>query len=391
MSLLGRIRTAYTGVAVFSLNMLVVFVALNAVAWWFHPGTPAPDQAEPWPGLAANIERYAYPDLPPAEADALARESMQRFQYEAFTEIRERPLDGRFFHIEEAGYRRIKDQGPWPPTADHYNVFVFGGSTTFGYGVMDADTIPSYLQPMLPAVDGRAVRVYNFGRCGYYSSQERALFERLVTTDLRPDAAIFVDGLNDFSMPDDNPVVASRLQAALEDPPSPLARTVDVFPLTTTARHLLRVAGIGGGERWAPGYAPLPEAERYVNVERADRVIERWIRSMRLIEGMGQGLGIATVFVWQPIASYEFPAFDVRRQHKAGANGWAGFAYPRMRERTTSSPLGPRFLWCADVARDGTAGFYVDAVHYAPVLAKRVAECIATEVRDRGLLRAPAR
>jgi hypothetical protein len=386
---LGRIRTIYTGVAVFALNMLIVFAVLNAVAWWFHPHPRSLDDGEPWPGLADNIKRFAYPDLPPADADRLARETRQRFQYEAFTEIRERPLDGRFFHIEEAGYRRIKDQGPWPPEAGGYNVFVFGGSTAFGYGVMDEDTVASYLQPILPAVEGRPVRVYNFGRCGYYSTQERALFERLVTAGFVPDAAIFVDGLNDFSLPDDNPFVAWRLQMALEEMPSRLSQVLELFPLTTTARHALRL--VTGAPRYAPGFTPLPEAGKYVNPERADRIIARWIRNMRLIEGMGQALGIATVFVWQPIASYEFPGFDVGRQHKAGANGWAGFAYPRMRERVAASPLGPRFLWCADVSRDGTPAFYVDAVHYAPILAKRVAECIATGIRERGLLRASAR
>jgi len=42
------------------------------------------------------------------------------------------------------------------------------------------------------------VVVYNFGRAGYYSTQERILFEYFVAKGVKPDVAIFLDGLNDF-------------------------------------------------------------------------------------------------------------------------------------------------------------------------------------------------
>src|SRR6185503_15185425 len=100
--------------------------------------------------------------------------------YEAFTQFCERPFHGRFVNVSENGFRVSAQQGPWPPDADNFNIFLFGGSTTFGYGLPDSQTVASYLQDDLAARSSPHVRVYNFGRGSYVSEQERVLFEELL-------------------------------------------------------------------------------------------------------------------------------------------------------------------------------------------------------------------
>src|SRR6185369_12207002 len=117
--------------------------------------------------------------------------------------------------VDPAGFRAGRDQRPWPPDPARFNVFVFGGSTTFGYGVADGDTIASQLQPLL-ARHGRDVAVYNFGRGYYYSTQERILYEQLLAGGFVPALAVFIDGLNDFCYDHDDSAVSARLAAALE-------------------------------------------------------------------------------------------------------------------------------------------------------------------------------
>lgn len=55
------------------------------------------------------------------------------------------------------------------------NIFIFGGSTTFSYGVKDEQTVALYLQEFLSNKLGRDVKVYNFGRIYYYYTQEQIL------------------------------------------------------------------------------------------------------------------------------------------------------------------------------------------------------------------------
>lgn len=80
-------------------------------------------------------------------------------------------------------------------------VLVFGGSTTFGYNVSDEHTWASYLSQILNEKAKHqnkpiTIEVVNFGRGGYYPSQELILFLDLLKHGYRPSLAIFLDGVN---------------------------------------------------------------------------------------------------------------------------------------------------------------------------------------------------
>ena len=132
-----------------------------------------------------------------AERDAIRAEAVS---YEDFTEVRPVPWHGRFFNVTEAGYRKVANQGPWPPSGEFYNVFLFGGSAAAGSIAPDWGTIASAMQAQLVdrRINARPIRLYNFARGGYFSTQERILFQELLLHAFIPDAAIFLDGANDF-------------------------------------------------------------------------------------------------------------------------------------------------------------------------------------------------
>ena len=76
---------------------------------------------------------------------------------------------------------------------DAKTIFMFGGSTLWGTGSPDRNTIPSELQALL----GPEYDIYNFGETGYVSTQElNYLLHRLSLGDI-PDTVIFYDGVND--------------------------------------------------------------------------------------------------------------------------------------------------------------------------------------------------
>jgi len=76
-------------------------------------------------------------------------------------------------------------------------VFLMGGSTTFGVGVGDNETIAAYLQSCLDRRTPATYHVVNAGVTGY-SSTEELLY---LITDIRfrdPEAVVFIDGRNDI-------------------------------------------------------------------------------------------------------------------------------------------------------------------------------------------------
>jgi lysophospholipase L1-like esterase len=365
-----RLREWYGDAAIVWLNACLLFLVVNGVLAVIHAGAPKRPELGPMPATIAR----AHPDLDATALALLAAESKRTLVYAPYTDMTDPPVTGRFVNVDAAGFRRSTDQGPWPPDTRNWNVFVLGGSTTFGYGVADDHTIASYLQPLLQGADGRPARVYNFGHSGYYSTQERILFEQLVVAGGRPDVAIFIDGLNDFAAVDDEPMTAKRLEYGFRTTDeSALRSALLALPLTTTVLHAGRSLGLVAPPVTIETHTP----PAYDDVTYLASVLGRYRRSKRAIEGIGAVYGIRTVFVWQPVATYEFPPGDGGHWPGEGANAWARRGYPLLAKALATEPLGANFVWCADVGADGTEAFYVDLVHYAPVMAERVARCIA--------------
>jgi hypothetical protein len=72
----------------------------------------------------------------------------------------------------------------------------FGGSTTFGVGVTDRETIPAQLESLVTSP------VINFGVSGHGSSMENRLFGYYLRAGYRPSRAVFLDGVGETCQPD---------------------------------------------------------------------------------------------------------------------------------------------------------------------------------------------
>jgi hypothetical protein len=383
------LRRWYAALAALWLNFCVLLVVGNLIAW----AVLALESSSPAPLATTTVHKAferIYAGMSPDDRATLIRESAIEYAYEPFTEYRERPLSGRFVNIDPDGFRRTKNQGPWPPDPRHCNIFVFGSSTAFGYGVADDHTIASYLQELL-ATDGlaKAPRVYNFGRGGYYSTQERILFEQLAVAGNVPDVAIFVDGPADMIFGYlDQPITAPGLRQCFSEAKVGRAPSYRSCLATLPVARLARVRD-GDGPVAQPNAPPTDSPMRQLAHDDpavAARVVERYVRNKRLIEGAARAMGVTPVFVWQPSPTYKY---DLRYHVHSGSFGvheYSRFGYPRVAEYVRTHEMGPDFVWCADIQEHLTELLYVDETHYSPAMSERVASCIVRSLREHGLV-----
>jgi len=92
----------------------------------------------------------------------------------------------------------LRTAAPTPKTPDEWRIAVTGGSTLFGYRVLDADTIPARLQGAIRVPD-RKVTVYNFGIEGATLKGELTVLRRF--RDIYAiDQVIFYTGGNDVTL-----------------------------------------------------------------------------------------------------------------------------------------------------------------------------------------------
>lgn len=378
-------RLAVTGALLWSGGCLL-FVALNLLCAPWVPAEPdlRPDLSAWEPGALAR----AYPGMARADVEALLAETWtRRLAFEPFTHFRERPFTGRYVNVHEAGFRISAEQGPWPADPAAFNVFVFGGSTAFGYGVGDGETFASHLARGLTALaPARRPRVYNFARGSYYSTQERVLFAELIQEGAAPAVALFLDGLNEFFYLRDEPAHSDRMRAALEEDAPDLAAA-----LRRAARALPALRLIESLKPAAAPEAPEPEDRGGVGANRSgsnlERIVSRYVANKRLIESAAREHGIAPVFVWQPIPMYRYEHRDADgpRPGLGSAERWRR-RYEHVAERMRRGDLGSDFVWCADVAQGAPGPLYVDRVHYSGLMNRRIAEAVLAALAERRLL-----
>ncbi len=338
---------------------------------------PAVVRERGWQAIAA-----AYPRWSEADLRQLLEESSWIYDFEAFTQLRIRARSGRFVTIDPAGFRHGANQQPWPPRRDAFNVFVFGGSNALGSGLPDVETIPSRLQEQLQKVRPDAA-VYNFGRSYFYSSQERILFQQLMLHGHMPDVAVFLDGLNEFVYPDDEPqwtgalrnMISTRHQAMV-DPARGLISIGRWF-----ARTVLHSLSQRRPSRETSGPAD--------GMLSADRVVGRWLLNRRFIQLLAHDRGVRTLFAWQPVPMFGYDlalhAF-VKTLPDFGPFQPTASGYEAMDRRRKSSDLGDDFLCLADMQRDASANLYVDNVHYNADFSAAIAGRLFEALGDTGLI-----
>jgi hypothetical protein len=388
------IKNRYIKFSLVLLNTLVLFLVLNLVAWIGMRIYGSLHRKENIVSQKYNNDlRTVYPQHDPEAVNQLLLETWSRqYGYEPYTQIKERPFHGEFINVSDRGYRETGFVKKWPLDKHAFNIFLFGGSTMFGYGVADEETVSAslenyfrHLYPSLP------IMVYNFGRGSYYSSQESILFLRLLSQGGSPDVAIFVDGLNEFYYNTDEPHASEFIKKYVDsasDQKADKAMLNDMLCKYLPAYKLiLSVVQSVSMRAKDINRKVVKLSDKYSDGKLLDTVINRYLRNKILNEGIGSAFNVKTIFVWQPVPTYKF---DVKNslfmEDGFGDHSYSGYGYPLMEKYLALHPLGANFIWGADIQQDSKEPLYVDKVHYSATMSKRLGEYIGSEIMKRHLV-----
>jgi hypothetical protein len=381
----------YRAASIILLNFCVMFIALNIVLGIYYAVSgryfPEPDRVPVLSFYSWDTLQSAYPDRDEDVLKQLLLENWTRpHAYKPLYQFVEPPYSGTYVNIHEAGFRHVADQGPWPPSDDAYNVFVFGGSTTFGYGVSDDETIASHLQKTLAQAKAEPVHVYNFGTSFYFTTLERVMYQELLLNGFIPDAALFLDGINQFRH--HRPFYSKFIEkwwADHEDPKmvfGPLRDKVPFLRLLSNMRQSFRDSV--KKQREAQGNAIARSGEDWA--ETTAWVIRRYESNKRQIEAVSASYGVEPVFVWQPMPYYDFDL----KYHRFVDPDTDTENYPQgyadMDEINSAGGFGNNMIWAADTQQGFPSDVYIDYMHYSPKFSAKLATEITRRMARQGLL-----
>ncbi|MXY44109.1 MAG: SGNH/GDSL hydrolase family protein [Dehalococcoidia bacterium] len=189
-----RLKTA---LAILGLTVLVVVAVdlLGRAVWAIDQRFFGPPVLDSVSGALDERQFAAAYDGAGYDVATLFREfhATERIVYEPYTIWDRRYHPGELININHGGFRRTTNNSD---AEDALSVWVFGGSTAWGEGAPDDETIPSHLAALMNAW-GVDTTVRNLGERGYVSTQEVVFLYRELQAGRRPDVVVFYDGIND--------------------------------------------------------------------------------------------------------------------------------------------------------------------------------------------------
>lgn len=285
---------------------------------------------------------------------------------------RARPFAGRFFTIVADGSRPGEVR---PCKATDAHVVLLGSSALWGWGLPDSFTIAHYLDEEF-AARGINACVVNRAQNGYVSTQDVIELLRMVETGEQVDHAIFFDGFNDPA-------------AAVETGMPGVHYQVD------RVRSLLEGGGRAPEKRFTPAIIRLirrsipsrpaipPDLPGIGVASLPAEVVRAYLANVRAASGLADEAGFRVSFLWQPYARWgRTPA---ERARFPGGGSFAGrepvidAVYAMMHD---SAAAMPNVAFVADSAVASAPEDWLDIVHLAPSLNRRMARIIARVVAD---------
>ena len=380
----------YKLVAVILMNTIITLIVANVLSdvvykIWEKQSYQQKDR------LSESLFTEKYHDYTVPQLREILKENRRKrlFEFAPYIGYKYRPVCKEYTHISAAGFRSSTDNGPWPPSANNLNVFVYGASTTFGEGLTDDQTIPAQLQEFLKGKCDKPVKVYNFGTPDYNSTTERVQFANMLAQGLRPDVAVFIDGNIDAMFCSDDPHLTPEMRELMEDRGYGLLKASRPFfhdlPMTKLANKLsekLRDAKTLSERKGHPNKVRIPQSQ-------LDHIIARYTANKRLIEVQAREFGVNTLFVWQPCSSYKFNQKYNPLPEPVFSPVYMVPTYERMAQTVKeSSPAFTRdFLWLADIQEGVTEPCYLEGnQHYRANLCKTIGIAIGQSLLNRHFL-----
>ncbi len=325
-----------------------------------------------------NAYENIRPEYAAAVLDDFYELSKLGMSYQPWVQFAEPLLKGSLVNVED-DERGFPSRRTINPSNDQglpvVEILTLGGSTTFGYNVSDAHTWPSYLSKILNQRArteelGIRIKVTNYGRGFYNTSQETILLIDLLKGGHRPNLVIFMDGLN-WPAPQDVPYFTGTFQRQFKNmqfvTDTPMLKRLQWLPFFKLAHSIQHK--LSGTET---------EETKNKAIYLTANIINRFEQNEQIARAVCNLYSVKPLFFVQPNAIYNYPIQLYRRPlpaaFKSEREATQDF-YRRMRNRKGIIYLGDLFeSWGPNRKA------IVDEVHYSPgfneFLARHVADYI---------------
>lgn len=147
--------------------------------------------------IELKVKNKVYSNLSPEQVKDLYYEHIElQTKWSPYTHFELKKYTGKYNNIDSLGHRKTLSFNKDSSTS--IKIFCFGGSTMYGIGTKDENTIPSTLAKVLKnKIPDKKFTITNFGLPGYTNDLEILQLKKELIKGNIPDIVIFYDGVNE--------------------------------------------------------------------------------------------------------------------------------------------------------------------------------------------------
>lgn len=297
-----RFINGYKSTAVILLNTILLFIALELSSWFIlnlidlpnvrnliadfmgHPN----DMSSYYQGLTYYAQQDWSTDYWQELRSALSK------KYSPYTIWRTPTYHGKLLNVNQSGLRNTPSSKCYPGV---YTVFVFGGSSIWGWGSPDWGTIPAILQTRLNETHLEPVCVVNYGENAYVSTQSLIQLILLLEAGNVPDSVIFYDGVNDIlaASQTKRPIAHQNLSeiAALFDDNQPMLIR---FMQTLKTFQLMQMLIVQIGDSTARNKITSDISSQSLDKQ----IVAAYLQNYKIVDSLAEKFNFQFFMFWQP-------------------------------------------------------------------------------------------
>lgn len=292
------------------------------------------------------------------------------FDYEAFVGWKTKPYKGDVTTVNDEGLR-VHDQ---PSDRPGQVVHFFGGSTTWGEGSADNQTIPAFFQ-----AQNLKTTAINHGQLGYNSRQNLNALIAMYDKNVEPEVVVFYDGVNDaaFLCPSDISMPAHRLVPMFRDRIYiSKGRMLKKFLSKVFIENILKLVQRNSDS----------EGNRYncLDDQKADEIAQFLLNNWKIAHDIVQERGGKFIAILQPSVFTGNP----RRDHLTMLDSELEENFRRVYVRVKDKLEEADYPWIYDLttAFDSKDHIYIDFCHVSPngneIMAREISKIYSSVVSD---------
>lgn len=292
--------------------------------------------------------------------------------YSPFIEFKEDFRNHKFVTVNKNGIRCNKNfiKSCDSPQGGKNEIWIFGGSTIFGYGVKNDETLPAYLDEMF-----QDKKVINIGSGYWYSTQERIAYLNMLTSLEAPYMSIFIDGLNEIVNFEDESLISDRIDYLYNTSSNELLKSKIISRFNSL--HILRLYKYFFSQNENVNF------EKLYSKNEIEKKVLRFIKNHNINYAVSIMNNTDFLHVLQPLPIYEdsyelsnFPK-DFEKISNIYKKNLSLFYEEISNKENSHLNYKSNFLNLSKFYIDQI--MYVDKVHYSPIFN----EAIATEIYKR--------